>query len=203
MPLQGRVGLKKVYYKPEGMTLGEEILKTSFPIVPIIKHVTDNASKRNETIDCKIIVAKMKNDDTEKNQMIFLDELESIGISRECVETIELCEDSKRATGVKMFFDLLKKIDDDADVYACITFGTKVMSCVVSYLMSCVDKLKRNTFVKGVYYGQINRIDGEFKDASLWDVSGVLRINEIVNNIANLGLHNTEETLIRLLEVEE
>lgn len=203
IPLQSKKDLQKIYYKPEGIELGEEIIETSFPIIPIIKCVTDEEKKNEELLDCKIIIAKMKNDDTERNQDLFIEELEKIGIGKESVEIVELTEDSERATGVKMFFDLLKCIEDDSDVYACITYGTKVMSCVVSYLMSCISKIKRNTFVKGIYYGQAYRVGGKVERASLWDVTGVLKINEIVNSIENLGLSNTEDTLRRLLDMED
>lgn len=189
IPLQGKDRLwKKKYIPQDGINFDEDI-ETAFPIIPVMKKTMD------PEVENKVIVVIMKSTDSKENFELFKKELQEINVDPQCVTCVELEEDSRYATGVNMFMQLVREIEDDSDVYACITYGTKIMSVVMTYVLSSVGYLKRNTIVKSVCYGHIDWENGKAKHARVWEVIGIMRINELVRTMDSLNLENPMEAL--------
>lgn len=194
IPLQGQ--LTKMNYVPQDDIVCDGDIETAFPIIPVIKMTMD------PEVDNKIIVVRMKNIDTQQNLEFFKEELRDIGVDPACVTCVELKEDSKYATGVDMFMKIAREIDDDSDVYACVTFGTKIMSIVIAYVLSSIEYLKRNTVVKSVCYGQVDREKNTLKRARIWEVIGVLRMNELVKTLFEARFDDPMKAIENLLDTE-
>lgn len=196
IPLQGKERLWKKKYIPQDGINFDEDMETAFPIIPVMKKTMD------PEVENKVIVVVMKSTDSKENLELFKEELQDIDVNPKCVTCVELEEDSRYATGVSMFIQLAREIEDDSDVYACITYGTKIMSIVMTYVLSSIEYLKRNTVVKSVCYGHIDWENGEAKEAKVWDVMGILQINELVRTIFEARFDNPLKALENLLKID-
>lgn len=193
----GRKKLNKMNYIPQDEILCDKDYKTAFPIISVIKKTMDS------NVDNKVIAIRMKNSDSEYNLKLFEEELRNINVDPNCIVCVELEEDSRYATGVDMFLQLAKEIENDSDVYACITYGTKIMSMVITYVLSSIEYLKRNVVVRSVCYGQVDRMNDEVIRARIWEVIGLLRINELVKTLFEARFDNPMKALEELLNVEK
>ena len=197
IPMLGRKKLNKMNYIPQDEILCYKDYKTAFPIISVIKKTMDS------NVDNKVIAIRMKNSDSEYNLKLFEEELRNINVDPNCIVCVELEEDSRYATGVDMFLQLAKEIENDSDVYACITYGTKIMSMVITYVLSSIEYLKRNVVVRSVCYGQVDRMNDEVIRARIWEVIGLLRINELVKTLFEARFDNPMKALEELLNVEK
>lgn len=197
IPMLGRKKLNKMNYIPQDEILCDKDYKTAFPIISVIKKTMDS------NVDNKVIAIRMKNSDSEYNLKLFEEELRNINVDPNCIVCVELEEDSRYATGVDMFLQLAKEIENDSDVYACITYGTKIMSMVITYVLSSIEYLKRNVVVRSVCYGQVDRMNDEVIRARIWEVIGLLRINELVKTLFEARFDNPMKALEELLNVEK
>ena len=197
IPMLGRKKLNKMNYIPQDEILCDKDYKTAFPIISVIKKTMDS------NVDNKVIAIRMKNSDSEYNLKLFEEELRNINVDPNCIVCVELEEDSRYATGVDMFLQLAKEIENDSDVYACITYGTKIMIMVITYVLSSIEYLKRNVVVRSVCYGQVDRMNDEVIRARIWEVIGLLRINELVKTLFEARFDNPMKALEELLNVEK
>ena len=197
IPMLGRKKLNKMNYIPQDEILCDKDYKTACPIISVIKKTMDS------NVDNKVIAIRMKNSDSEYNLKLFEEELRNINVDPNCIVCVELEEDSRYATGVDMFLQLAKEIENDSDVYACITYGTKIMSMVITYVLSSIEYLKRNVVVRSVCYGQVDRMNDEVIRARIWEVIGLLRINELVKTLFEARFDNPMKALEELLNVEK
>ena len=197
IPMLGRKKLNKMNYIPQDEILCDKDYKTAFPIISVIKKTMDS------NVDNKVIAIRMKNSDSEYNLKLFEEELRNINVDPNCIVCVELEEDSRYATGVDMFLQLAKEIENDSYVYACITYGTKIMSMVITYVLSSIEYLKRNVVVRSVCYGQVDRMNDEVIRARIWEVIGLLRINELVKTLFEARFDNPMKALEELLNVEK
>lgn len=195
MSMHGK--LTEMKYEPQDGINFDGEMETAFPIIPLMKKTMD------PEVENKVIVVIMKSADSERNLEVFKEKLQEINVDPKCVICVELEEDSRYATGVNMFMQLAREIEDDSDVYACLTYGTKIMTMVMTYVLSSIRYLKTNTMVKSVCYGQIDWENGEAKRARVWEVIGIMRMNELVRTLAEAPIADPMDALETLLEIEE
>ena len=77
------------------------------------------------------------------------------------------------------------------------------MSMVITYVLSSIEYLKRNVVVRSVCYGQVDRMNDEVIRARIWEVIGLLRINELVKTLFEARFDNPMKALEELLNVEK
>ena len=111
-------------------------------------------------------------------------------------------ENQEDITGIQIFLDVLKNIDDHSDVYACVTYSTKIMSMMMMYLLDSLAYLKDNVKVQGVYYGEVRRSNGEDREGEsyFYEISNLVFLNHAIKEIADLKLSNPEKMLEKLLD---
>lgn len=196
IPLQIKGKLYSVVYEPTGFEM-EGRRKTAFPIIPIVEQ------EMGKSIDGKdeVVVLKLENPAVENNYKRFLEELAELGISKEQVKTIAVPMEQTTDNGIQMILDILENVSDDSDIYACVTFGTKVMSTLETFALIFLEKLKVNCKIQGMYYGEIRwRDGGDPKEGLLYDLTPNLRLNRIVDRIQSLEMADAERFFRDILE---
>lgn len=111
-----------------------------------------------------------------------------------------MAENQGKDTLLGMFSDLLEQMEDDACYYACMTFGTKTFPLVLFSVLSCVEKIKKNVEIQGIYYQEITRSSGVCTAANLYDVTALFTLNRIVDLVAEMDADHKEEMVRLLLE---
>ncbi len=193
--LQGRQGLLKTCYSPQGFELKNN-RATSFPIIPVI---AEDYEKGEEV---KVLAIRPDNVDTPDNYMVFLEELAELGISSDHVTEISVTEKQDDAAGVRLLLRILDEIPDDSLIRADITFGTKPMSAILLYAMNFVEKLK-DTEVEGIYYGEIIRRKGEQVEngAILHDLTVFKLLGDTIEQMETMQLDDPQKVLHRMLNL--
>ena len=135
IPMMGDRLKKGIYESVEDYGIDTNV-ETAFPIIPVIK------AKQEEGVETKVIALRFDNPNSRTNMEMFFDELESVGVSRDQVVDIAVEENQKDVTGINIFLSALKEIGDHADVYACVTYSTKIMSMMSMYLLDSLEYLK-------------------------------------------------------------
>lgn len=189
--LQCRGELLKVLYRPRGMKLKNN-RETSFPIIPVI---ADHQEEGDETT---VLAVRSNNKDTPDNYAVFLEELAGVGIGKNQVEEISVEENQSDSVSLELLMRLLEKIPDDSLVYGDITFGTKPMSAILLYAVNFVEKIK-DCEVDGIYYGEIQRVNGKVVDAGLYDLTVFKLLGNVIDQMKNLGISDMQAALNRLI----
>ena len=185
-------------YEPVGFTLDQNRM-TAFPIIPIIAQ----ERAENPEDDFTILAVVPKNSDTAQNYQKFLAELAALGIGKDAVRKIEIREDQSEIVGLAMFADILKQTPDDTDVYACVTYGTKVVSLLMAFSLIFMEKLKVNCLVPGMYYGEVRREANKELGRRLYNLVKYLQLGEIVDSISQMGLPDAEELFKKVIIGED
>lgn len=195
IPLQGKKGLEKGIYMPDGFELSENI-ETSFPIIPIIKEYMRNVE------DVKIIALRTENNDVKDNYNVFLKELEELNISEGQVVSVSVEENQNKAIGFATLMRIIDEIPEDSLVYGDITFGTKPMSAVILYAMSFIEKLK-DTEVTGIYYGELPRDDGNaiWERAKIYDLTAFKYLSDMIEQLNGLEVSEPRTVLKTLIDM--
>ncbi|GAB1476453.1 hypothetical protein MASR2M70_12870 [Bacillota bacterium] len=195
IPLQGPLGLEKYLYEPQGCLLESNIV-TSFPIVPWIN---ESINQENKDDLIKIICIRQKNEDTERNFNAFIDEIEAVGVNRNCVKSIIVTESQSKSVHTELLLSLINEIEDETKIYACMTFGTKTIPLLLLSMLNYAYKIKKHVSIEALVYGEIKRANNEVKSAKLYDVTSLIYFNNIVDQVSALGLDDPDQLLKQLL----
>ena len=195
IPMMGNTLKPKIYKSVKDYGIDTNV-ETRFPIIPVIK------AKKEDDIKTKVIAVRFDNEDSARNLEMFYEELADIGISKDQVVDIALPENQEDITGINIFLKTLEAIDNNSDVYACVTYSTKIMSMMMMYLLDSLEYLKDNVKVQGVYYGEVRRSGGEERagESYFYEISNLVFLNHAIKNIADLKVSNPEEFLKRLIK---
>lgn len=93
------------------------------------------------------------------------------------------------------------KINNHSSVNACITYGTKPVSVIVTYVLTALNKIFTDIEVEGIYYGEIVREKNIVKEARIYDLVGLLMVENIIEQIHILEMDHPKESLKRLLNL--
>ena len=195
IPMMGDKLEPKVYKSVKDYGIDTN-METRFPIIPVIK------AKAIDDDEVKVITVRYKNSDSDRNLEMFKEELSSLDFKKMTIIDVDMPENQDDVTGIQMFLDTLNNIDNHVDVYACVTYGTKVMSMMMMHLLDSLAYLKDNVKVQGVYYGEVRRKNSEEIEGEnyFYDISNLVFLNHAIKNISDLKVSNPEEFLMRLIK---
>lgn len=192
--------LKQGVYEPVNFTLADN-RKTAFPIIPVIAdHLA--CADEDEKDYYQIIAIVVKNADTDRNYQLFLAELEELGVPESKVKKIEVEENPSEIMGLKVILRILEHVPESGDVYACITYGTKVISTMITFSLMFLEKLKVNCVVEGMYYGELVRENNEEIGRRLHNLVNYLLLGNIVDHIKEMKVTDADEFFRDVLGVE-
>ena len=200
MPLQVSGQLRRYVYQAEGNTMLQMAEMTAFPIVPAIHGYAVPGE------DFRVIALMTKN--SEGNREALQDELEALCrcrglVCRRGVEIIPVPSDEKVATHADTFQKLLEFVDDDDELFACMTFGTKPLSMALMMAVQYAYRVKRNASISCIVYGQIDRPnkDPETWTGHVYDMTALVQLDEIVRVLADRGVADPKATINRILSL--
>lgn len=169
--------------------------EVSFPILLAI----DNFAEKGEQIEIVPVII-YNSESSDRNYEIFQKELAEIAdnkgftyvmnpVRKDISDNIEI--------NIKLFSDLIGKVNDNDELYACITFGTKPISVVTMMALNYAYKVKENIDVSLIMYGS-----GKWDGNKLYDVTPMFYIDSAVNHLAKMKLQKPENALRVLLGID-
>jgi|GEM_PF-267424 len=203
IPFQGRDNagndqLKPVTYIPAGngrLKYGE----TRFPIIPLINGYTECGDK------IRIIAILTDGENFKHNYEVYFEpEVDALvsknGYEFNGIEIVETPDEEDIDTQLKLFADIIAKIGEGEELYACITFGTKPTPIVQTMALNYAYKLKKDTTIGCVVYGRFRHGKPE---GDIFDTTALFYMDSIVNKLAENRASNPEKAIRIMLGLDD
>jgi hypothetical protein len=197
MPFELRERLVLTKYVPVGcdeLEYGE----TRFPIIPVMAH----HAKGEESVRVIAILTDGEGNDYNFENH-FLPEIQGLcgkmGIKYDLV-TIRTPESESAEDHLRLFVDIIETINDDEDLFACMTFGSKPTPVVLSLALSYAHRFKKGTSVGRIVYGKFFHL--EDRDGCLYDTTSLFYMDSIVNRLAEMNASDPGKAVRILLGLD-
>ena len=201
IPLQVPGQLRPYRYKPVGnIRLGMED-ETRFPILTAVHGYVQPGEP------FQVIMAVPDSEIGRLNCQTLRQELEALcgkyGLTCAGVEEVTVPSDESVSAHAATFQKLIVYAEDEDELFACITFGTKPLSMAMRMAVQYAYRVKRNTSISCIVYGGIDRPS---HDPSTWrgyvyDETALVRLDEIVRVLADRGVADPGTVIQRVLSL--
>ena len=179
--------------------------KTRFPIIPVI----DGYVKKGEPFQV-VVLLQENNKDVIRNYELLKEELKTIVNKKE----IKLTDDSfleimvsKEETAfeeLKCYEKLLDSINDNDELYLCITYGQKPITIVEMMALNTSYNIKKNISVGCVVYGGLDRsVDPKNPIPTLYDVTPLFLMSQMSYELATAKVKNPIQIIRNVLNEED
>lgn len=202
VPLQSSPsGLERLTYQALGNTKLQMGGDTSFPILTAVNGYAVPGE------DFRLIAVMADTDATRRNREELSRQLTELcgrkGLS--CpngVETV-LAEDSQTvAAHAGTFLKLLDFVDDDDELFSCMTFGTKPLSQAMMLAVQYAYRVKRNASISCVVYGEVDRSGPKpWTAGRVYDMTALIQLDEIIHMLAERGVSDPKNALKAVLSL--
>ena len=176
--------------------------ETSFPILAAVNGYIEQGE------EFRLFAVAADSEDGRRNCSVLQDELESLCREKNCpcpqIEVISAPSDERVASHVAVFQKLIDCVDDDDELFACITYGTKPLSQAVLLAIQYAYRVKKNASISCVVYGQIDRSKGkepELWTAHIYDETALIQLGEIVRVLAERGTADPKTAINTILSM--
>lgn len=201
IPLQKEGNLDRYRYQAVGNTRLQMEEKSSFPILSAINGYAEEGE------EIRVIAVLSDSEDVKRNCDELQKQLNELcqrrGITCKMgVEQILESSSQDVETYLKTFQDLIGFVEDDDELFACITYGTKPQSMAILTAIRYAYRLKSNTSISCIVYGYIARA-GEKKDwkGFIYDMTALVRLDEITRMLAERKVHNPKGIIEQILDI--
>ncbi len=202
VPLQKEGQLRRSVYQAVGNSRLQMDTAVSYPILTALHGYLEPEEPS------RMIALGQDTEDGRRNFRILQEQLAEVCAERKLVmpelEWVEIGKGDKVATHVDTFQKLIDHVDDDDELFACMTFGTKPVSQAVLMAVQYAYRIKRNASISCILYGGVDR--SESQDAGLWsslvyDETALVQLDEIVRLLADRGVANPREAIRQILSL--
>lgn len=196
IPFQGNNGLKATVYKSDGNSK-LEYGETRFPIIPAINGYTEKGDK------IRVIAILIDGDNYKHNfETYFVPEIESLVKAKELsfdgIEIIRKPEKEDIETQLTLFRNIIDKIEDDEEIFACLTYGRKIEPIVETMALNYAYKIKKNVSIGCVVYGLFMHTESG-SDNYIYDVTSLFFTSTIIDKIAEMNVKEPEKAIRAML----
>ena len=168
--------------------------ETGFPVIPAI----NGYAEANEEIEVITVVSDY--DNAKKNYETFKDEINELAEKKNIKVKqvpITIPYDESIDTQLKMFSNLIDCTSDDDELYCDITYGTKVMSQLLTMSVNYGYRIHKNVMLGCMVYGAVNH---NTKELAIYDITSLSFMDEIVRLFAENKVSNPTEKIKELLK---
>jgi len=191
--------LASLNYHAVGNTKLQMEDSVSFPILTAINGYAQAGE------DFRLIAVMPETDAVRRNRDRLSDQLFALCARRglSCpggVETVLAGGDERVSTHMETFQKLLDYVEDDDELFVCMTFGTKPMSQAMLLALQYAYRVKRNASISCVVYGEVDR-SGPKPEGRVYDMTALIQLDEIVHMLADRGVADPRAALDTILSL--
>lgn len=192
-------GLISAAYRAVGNSRLQMEEKTSFPILTAVNGYAQPGE------EFRLIAVMPESDDTNHNFEVLCRQFEELcrrkGLScPKGVEQVFIGASQEVSTYVDTFQKLLDYVDDDDELFSCMTFGTKPQSQAMLLAIQYAYRVKRNASISCIVYGEVDRTRPEPWDiGSVYDMTALVQLDEIIHILAERGVADPKAALNAIL----
>lgn len=202
VPLQGPGMLKRYFYRPVGNAKLAMEEGTSFPIITAVNGYVDTGES------FRVVAVCPDSEDGHRNLGWLEEELDALCAKKGCICTqikVVPAQRTERVTDqVTVFQRLIELVEENDELFACLTFGTKPQSQVLLMAVQYAYRIKRNTSISCILYGQVDRSIGQDPDrwgACVYDETALLQLDEVVRILAERKISNPKAVIDGILNL--
>lgn len=199
VPLQLKGQLHAYQYTAVGNTKLQLDHATCFPIITAMEGYTQPGE------EIAVIAVMPDTESGRGNLAQFRQEVQGVCEKKQLVcsgvQVVTVPTDDRVATHVSTFQKLLDYAAEDDELFCCMTYGTKPMSTALMMAVQYAYRVKANTSITCIVYGQVNRPDreGSTWTASVYDMTALVQLDEIVRVLADKGVENPKAVIDSIL----
>lgn len=202
IPRQNPQYLTSDIYKSADNKKLENDISTSFPIIPVINAYCDAGEK----IEIIVLGATQKHDETklysncEENLEKFRAEIKMICDAKQIdtkLSIITIPFNETTETHLNTYYKIIEAINDNDEVFADITYGSKPIPIVELIAMNYCVKNKHNVLLECLCYGEV---DHETKERHIFDVTSLFYLNEISDLLSQTKISEPLRIIKGLIE---
>ena len=202
VPLQKDGQLKKYVYRAMGNSRLQLDTAVSFPILTAMHGYLEPGERS------KLVALWHDTEDGRRNLRILREQMEEVCAKRNLalpeLDSVKIGMEDTVSTHADNFRKLIDRVEDDDELFACITFGTKPASQTVLMAVQYAYRIKRNASISCIVYGGVDRSMGE--DPTQWapavyDETALAQLDEIVRLLADRGVSNPREAIRQILSL--
>ena len=191
----------QLHYESMGNTRLQIEGAVQFPILTAITGYTQPGDAIRVIAIVTNNPAGFRNLDTFRGEITSLCEQKGITCPRG-VEAVMIESDDRVAAHVATFQKLIDYVEDDDELFACMTYGTMPTSMAMVMAVQYAYRVKKNASISCILYGQVDRPDP--KDSATWrgrvyDMTALVQLDEIVHLLAERGDLDPKKTIDCLL----
>ena len=116
------------------------------------------------------------------------------------LESIEAPFDDSIQAILNVYQQLISRLDDDDELYADITYGSKPMPIVLTMALQYAYRTKTNASIECVVYGQVSHHMDPMV-ARIYDVSALVQLDEIVRLMADRGVADPDAAISEIINL--
>lgn len=202
IPLQVQGQLRRYHYQAVDNSRLQMDGPTSFPILTAVNGYVQPGE------EFRLLAIAADSEDGRRNCAVLRDELERLCRTKGCpcpqIETIPAPADEGVAAQIAAFQRLIACVEDDDELFVCVTYGTKLLSQVTLMVVQYAYQAKKNTSISCVVYGQIDRSGGQEPErwtARIYDETALLQLGEIVRVLVQRGTADPRAALDEILSL--
>lgn len=202
IPLQVQGQLRRYHYQAVDNSKLQMDGPTSFPILTAVNGYVQPGE------EFRLLAIAADSEDGRRNCAVLRDELERLCRTKGCpcpqIETIPAPADEGVAAQIAAFQRLIACVEDDDELFVCVTYGTKLLSQVTLMAVQYAYQAKKNTSISCVVYGQIDRSGGQEPErwtARIYDETALLQLGEIVRVLVQRGTADPRAALDEILSL--
>ena len=202
IPLQqSPEGLNSVAYQAVGNSRLQMESKTSFPVLTTVNGYVQPGE------EFRLIAVMPDSEATRRNRDTLTAQLEQLCARKglccpKGVETVLISGNQEVSAHVETFQKLLDYVDDDDELFCCMTFGTKPLSHAMLLAVQYAYRVKRNASISCIVYGEVDRTGPKpWKKGKVYDMTALIQLDEIIHMLAEQGVSNPQAALNAVLSL--
>ena len=189
----------------EALDLGRE---TCFPVIPLLNAYVEEGEKIKLIVLCHkshIDRQGIERDPSGENFKLLKEEVEALkkekGFDCEIIK-IDMEYDECINEHLKNFEHLIEQIEDEDELYACMSYGTKAVPIIEMMALNYAHRAKFNTHIACIVYGAtVFDKEAKITDAKIYDMTPLFYMDEIVRKVADMDVEDPLGTIQQILEL--
>lgn len=193
-PYQPKGTLEKGNYKAADNQLLAYDMPTSFPIITAINGYVE----KGENIEIITIVSEYEN--AEYNYGLFKKEMAELSSKKGFtynLKEVRVPYNNFIDTELELFGKLIECTNDNDNLYACLTYGSKPFPIVQIMALNYAYRIHNNVNIDCVVYGAKNHNNGEME---VYDITSLIYIDETVRLMAEQKIEDPLPIIKNLLK---
>lgn len=171
---------------------------TRFPILPVINGYAD----AGETVTLVTLTQDYlychRNLESLRDELRALEKSRGIRIE---LESILVPYDSGVLSVVHCFQELIDRIDDGDQLFACLTYGTKPIPIALTMALQYAYRIRDDVCVECCVYGDIDRTV-EPPRPRIFDITSLIKLDEIVRLLAEQKVAHPEDIIRQIVQMK-